>query len=83
MAKNRTRDGMEISRIIRAAMEAGATIRDGKKHASVLNYAGSRPCPIASSTSARHMVAPWLAEIKGCTNKEAYQAIQTGYWHTQ
>ncbi len=80
MGKNKTADGHKINYIVRLAREVGATIRRGSNHVDILNYPGYRPCPVADSTDARKMVAPWLARTRGCTNTEAYQAIRTGRW---
>ena len=80
MGKNKTRDGAKISYIVRIAREIGATLRDGTNHATILKYPGLRTCPVASSTDARRMVAPWLAQARGCSNTEAYTAIRAGSW---
>lgn len=80
MGKNKTRDGAKISYIVRVAREIGATLRDGTNHLVILNYAGLRPCPVATSTDARRMIAPWLAQARGCSNTEAYEAIRNGNW---
>ena len=78
---NRTRDGIRLESILRVAREIGASIREGTKHPYILNYAGLRPCPIASSTDAGRMVAPWLAKATGYTRQEAYTALRNGYWN--
>lgn len=80
MAGNKTRDGIRLNDILRAAIQAGARIREGNSHAYVLNYEGIRPCPIATSTHAERMVAPWLAQATGRTKHESYEALRRGYW---
>lgn len=80
MAGNKTRDGLRLKDILRTAIEAGARIREGNSHAYILNYGGLRPCPIATSTHAERMVAPWLAQATGRTKHESYEAMRRGYW---
>jgi hypothetical protein len=78
MAK--TIDGIRINDILRTTMEAGVSIREGKSHAYILNYKTMRPCPLAKSTHAERMLAPWLAMATGTSKQECYQAIKRGYW---
>ncbi len=80
MATNKTCDGIKLKDILQAAREAGARIREGNSHAYILNYSGLRPCPVATSTHAERMVAPWLAQATGRTKHESYEAIRRGYW---
>jgi len=80
MAGNKTRDGIRLAEIIRVATQAGAGIREGTKHPYMLIYNGLRPCPVATSTHAERMVAPWLAQATGKSKQEAYQAIKHGCW---
>ncbi len=80
MAGNKTRDGIKLTNILRAAEDIGANIRYGTNHPNILNYPKMRPCPIASSTHAERMVAPWIAQASGRTKEESYQAIRQGYW---
>jgi hypothetical protein len=80
MAGNKTRDGIRLTDIIQAALQAGAEVRAGNNHPYVLNYAGLRPCPVATSTHAQRMVAPWLAQATGRSRQETYQALRNGYW---
>ena len=81
MAGNKTRDGIKMSKILKVAEGIGATIRAGTNHPFILNYAGQRPCPVAPSTDAGRMVAPWIASATDCTNQEAYQALRKGNWN--
>lgn len=83
MAGHKTRDGIRLTEIVRVAMQAGAGIREGTKHAYMLLYAGLRPCPVATSTHAERMVAPWLAQATGRSKQEAYEAMRQGYWSAQ
>lgn len=76
MAGNKTRDGIKLSKIVKLALSLGATVRGGGKHPFVLNYTGMRACPVATSTNARTMVAPWIARAIGYTPTQAYQAIR-------
>ena len=78
---NKTQDGIRLADILRTAMQAGARIRQGNSHAYILNYEGLRPCPIASSTHAERMVAPWLAQATGRTKHESYEAMRNGGWN--
>lgn len=80
MSGNKTRDGIRLSGIIRVAAEIGAEIRAGSSHPFILNFQGLRPCPIATSTHAKRMVAPWIAEATGRSRYEAYEALRNGYW---
>ncbi|MBP7708412.1 hypothetical protein KA107_01905 [Candidatus Pacearchaeota archaeon] len=77
---NKTIDGIKLADILRTATEVGATIREGNSHPYILNYGGLRPCPIAKSTHAERMVAPWLAQATGTTKHECYEAMRRGYW---
>jgi hypothetical protein len=79
MAGNKTSDGIRLSKILKLAREIGVEIRDGTNHPHILNYQGLRPCPIAASTHAERMVAPWIAEVTGLARKEAYKALRRGY----
>ena len=81
MAGNKTRDGIRLEKILKVARAIGATIREGTKHPYILNYEGLRPCPVATSTDAKRMVAPWLALATDYTRKEAYQALRKGSWN--
>ena len=80
MAGNKTLDGVRLNDIVHTAREAGAEIRQGNSHAYILNYDGLRPCPVATSTHAERMIAPWLAHATGRTKPECYEAIRRGYW---
>ena len=80
MAGNKTRDGIRLTNIVRIAEQIGARIRDGTNHPYILNYDGVRPCPIATSTHAGRMVAPWIANATGRSKQEAYTAMRQGYW---
>jgi len=80
MAGHKTRDGIRLTEIIRLAVQAGIDIREGTKHAYMLLYQGLRPCPIATSTHAERMVAPWLAQATGRPKREVYEAMRRGYW---
>lgn len=80
MSGNKTSDGIRLNYILRVARKIGAIIRAGNSHPYILNYEGLRPCPIATSTHAKRMVAPWIAEATGRSRTEAYDALRRGYW---
>lgn len=80
MSGNKTQDGLKLSYILRVARDIGARIREGNSHPYILNYDGQRPCPIATSTHAERMVAPWIAQATGKSRSEAYTALRRGYW---
>ncbi|PIN93218.1 hypothetical protein COU54_04080 [Candidatus Pacearchaeota archaeon CG10_big_fil_rev_8_21_14_0_10_31_24] len=79
MSGKKTRDGLDLNRILCVAQEMGVEIRTGGKHPYNLNYKGMRPCPIATSTHAKKMVVPWMAEATGLERTNLYQAIRRGY----
>lgn len=76
----KTLDGIRLKDVLKVAEEVGARIRQGTNHPYVLNYEALRPCPVAKSTHAGRMVAPWLAQATGRTKQEAYTAMRRGYW---
>jgi hypothetical protein len=76
----KTRDGLSLADILKAAMQAGIGIREGGKHPYALEYPNMRPCPIATSTDAKRMVVPWIAEAIGRGRSEIYTALRQGYW---
>ena len=77
----KTRDGISIKDLLSAARNIpGVTIREGTKHAYMLNYAGLRPCPIAESTYAKHMVVPWIKQITQYDNNTIYRHLKNGTW---
>ena len=82
MTKRQTRDGIKLTKIIRAAENMiGVTVREGSKHPYVLSYDNMRPCPVAASTNARTMLVPWFKEITGYSNKDIYSSLRKGKWH--
>jgi hypothetical protein len=80
MAGNKTRDGLRISELLKLATQAGARVREGNSHAYILNYGMLRPCPLATSTDAGRMLAPWLAQVTGRSRYETYEAMRRGEW---
>ena len=76
MAGNKTRDGISLSKILKVARDMGATIRTGTKHPFVLNYEGMRACPVAASSNARRMIAPWISKITNYTPREAFEYLR-------
>ena len=81
MRGNKTQDGIRLNDILQIAREIGIEVREGNSHPYILNYAGMRPCPIATSTHAQRMVAPWLARITGKSKQEVYQTMRQGSWN--
>jgi len=79
MGGNRTQDGLSLKDILKVALEAGIEVREGGKHPYNLTSPRMRPCPLATSTHAKRMVVPWMAEATGRERKELYQALQRGY----
>jgi len=80
MAGNKTRDGIRLNDVLRTATQAGARIREGNSHMYILNFGQLRPCPVATSTHAERMVAPWLALATGRAKADCYGALRRGYW---
>ncbi|HVY01679.1 MAG TPA: hypothetical protein VHA12_02870 [Candidatus Nanoarchaeia archaeon] len=80
MGGQKTRDGLRLRDILRASTEAGAGYREGTNHPLLLTYQGMRPCPIATSTDARRMVTPWLAQATGRSAYETYESLRRGSW---
>lgn len=80
MTRNKTIDGIRLNDILRIVGDAGIGFRTGNSHPYLLTCEGLRPCPLASSTHAERMVAPWLAQATGKSKQEAYEALRRGYW---
>jgi hypothetical protein len=81
MAGKKTRDGIRINDIVSVAQEvSGITIRPGTNHPYVLKAPNMMPCPLATTTDARRMVAPWLSQYTGKTSMECYDALRQGSW---
>ena len=82
MAGNKTRDGIKLTQIVRLLAELpGVEIRDGTKHKYVARTAGARPCPIATSTDAKRMLVPWVADVTGMTKAAIYSSFRDGTWY--
>ena len=78
MAGNKTRDGIKLRNILKVAQEIGAQVREGTKHAYILNYQTLRPCPVATSTDARKMVTPWMVQATGMDSTSLYKSLRRG-----
>ena len=78
MAK--TRDGVKLTHILNVANQVGASIRNGTNHPYILSYTNLRACPVAESSDARKMIAPWIAKMTGKKAYEVYSALRRGYW---
>jgi len=81
MGGNKTQDGLSLKDILKVALQAGLEVRQGTKHPYNLSYRGMRPCPIATSTHAKRMLVPWMAQALGRDREELYQALKRGYLH--
>jgi hypothetical protein len=83
MAGNKTRDGIKISKLLKFLGNIDSVeIRPGNNHPFVARSSeNTLSCPIASSTDARRMVVPWIAETIGYHNSNAiYNALRSGSW---
>ena len=80
MSQRKTSDGIRHADCLRVAEQAGAAIRYGGRHEYILKYENMRPCPLAASTNARTMLAPWLARATGRDRQEVYEALRRGDW---
>lgn len=77
MGGKRTLDNLKFGKVFRAVENFGVEVRRGTKHPYILVYQGMRPCPVAATTDARTMIAPWLAEATGMTKQDAYTALRS------
>lgn len=80
MGGQKTQDGIRLRDILKAADLAGAGIKMGSNHPYLLTHPGMRPCPIATSTHAERMVAPWLAQATRRNKQEVYANLREGTW---
>jgi hypothetical protein len=81
MGSNKTLDGIKIPKIVSFLSNIpGIKIRRGTNHPFVAmsNIPGLRPCPIAASTHAERMIAPWLSRATGLEKREAYNSLRSG-----
>jgi len=82
--KGKTRDGIRLSTIVRMVSELAAVkIREGANHPLILSAYGLRPCPVAQSSHAERMIAPWLEKATGYSKREIYSAFRSGCWYQQ
>ena len=79
----KTRDGIKLSTIVNMVMELGIAVREGTKHPYILQAPGLRPCPVAESTDARSMLAPWIRNATGYSVRDIYQSLRQGEWYYQ
>ena len=78
----KTQDGIRLSTIVRMVSElATVGIREGTKHPALLLADGLRPCPIATSSDGRRMIAPWLSYATGYSTREVYSSLKAGRWY--
>ena len=82
MISGKTRDGIRLSTIVKMVSElAGVDVRTGTKHPFMLLYSGLRPCPVAESSDAKTMIAPWLEGATGYSRKDIYSSFRAGDWY--
>ncbi|MBI2558685.1 hypothetical protein HYW20_05155 [Candidatus Woesearchaeota archaeon] len=82
MAGNKTSDGISISAIVKLLGQLpGVSIRQGSNHPFIAVKDGMRPCPIATSTNAKIMLVPWVAEATGYDRKAIYSSFRSGGWY--
>jgi len=74
MAK--TRDGLKIPKLVKMLENWGITIREGTNHPYIAKYENMRPCPIARSTDAERMLAPWVSQALNLNRKEVYSKMR-------
>ena len=80
--KGKTRDGIRLSTIVRLVSDlAAVSIREAANHPVVLMSAGLRPCPVAQSSHARRMIAPWVREATGYSARDIYSSFKAGHWY--
>ncbi len=82
MAKNRTKDGVRISRV-RKSLETipGVQIRDGKDQRLVVSRVGyDRVCQVSPETNIRTSLVSWFRYATGTERKadEIYDLLKTG-----
>ena len=82
MSGNKTIDGLRIEQIARMMLNVpGIEIRRGTNHPFIAVKAGLRPCPIATSTHAKRMIVPWLAQATGYNDRKCiYDSLKLGEW---
>jgi len=82
MAGHKTRDGIKLSKIVKMLEQLqGVEIRSGTKHPFIATSDGARPCPIATSTDAKRMLTPWVADVTGMTKATVYSSLKDGTWY--
>ena len=83
MSGNKTRDGINILGIVRLLGQlSGISIRQGNSHPYIAIRDGMRPCPIATSTDAKTMLVPWIAQATGYSNRQSiYSSLKSGEWY--
>ncbi len=86
MGGAKTRDGVKLSRIEKLLRSMGAEVRAGTNHPMLAIYSGqlddytrTKPtCPIASSTTFKTQIVPWIRKTFGYNKHQVYQAL-AGY----
>ncbi len=82
MGGNKTRDGIKLTQIVKLlAQLPGVEIRAGTNHPFIAKITGHRPCPLATSTDAKKMVTPWVAEATGMSRDRIYTSLREGTWY--
>ena len=82
MAGNKTSDGISISAIVKFLGQLpNIGIKQGSNHPYLATKDGMRPCPIATSTNAKTMLVPWVAQATGYDKKSVYSSLKSGEWY--
>ena len=82
MAGNKTRDGIKISKLVKALESIpGVSVEAGSRHDYKAEAPCMRPCPIDPSTHVKYMVVPWIKSFTGYQDSnEIYQSLRKGKW---
>lgn len=70
----KTADGIKLSTIVNLVLQLGISVRKGTKHPYLLQAPGLRPCPVAESSDARTMIAPWVRN--GYHQRDIYNSFR-------
>tara|TARA_Y100000310_G_scaffold265358_2_gene276365 strand:- start:1166 stop:1435 length:270 start_codon:yes stop_codon:yes gene_type:complete len=82
MPRNKTADGIRISRVVESLETVpGIELRDGKDDRVIATMTGyDRVCPIGTGTNVRKSVVSWLRYATGTSKgaAEIYDMLRTG-----
>ena len=74
----KTRDGITLEKVVKAARQLGLFVKEGSKHPYLLIHEGMVPCPVATSTDVRRMVVPWTKKATGYDSDILYSCFKKG-----